>query len=209
MFKLLRPAASAARRLLRYRKTNEFMMTKDLREAKPLRSESKVRLEAIEPKHREIIDAFHEAASVDAAQRDRVRRYLDHGHGGLLGLFEGELIGYVWWSDASLDDTRRHPHLQIYDIPLGARDVYIIDLYVDPKKRRSGRAIDFSSRIQLELRERGYERAYGLVSAHKVAAKWLYATLGWRTIREHRGHVLFNTIAFSNGRVFSARRAMF
>jgi GNAT superfamily N-acetyltransferase len=205
--KRLRWIASAARKFIHYRMTDELVMSIDFRKVKPL--ESKVQLEEIEPRHRKLLAAFHEEHDVDASQRNRIERYLDHNYNGWLGFVEGELFGYVWWTDDSLNGARRHPHLDVYDIELGPRDVYYVDLYVAPSMRGARRAVDFSTRALFALKERGYKRGWALVSEQKIAAKSIYKRLGFQIIGSQRGRVFFERIGVVNGRVVDARKYMF
>jgi len=205
----LRLPGHVVRRLLRYRAANELVLTKDLRETRQLDFQSGLEIREVENEDRATLAAFHDEHDVETSQRDRIQSYLAHGHNGWLAFVDGELVGYLWWTDSSFDYTNCHPHLRVYGIELGERDAYMVDFYIAPDRRGSGRAMEFFNRAQQDLGSRGYERAYGLVAVQKVAAKWVYTSLGWRIVREQRGHVFFNTLGFSNGQVFSARRCKF
>ena len=195
--------------LVRYRQTREVVMCKDLMRLDPLPLSDGMTLREAREGDTELIHAFHERHRVDLPQRERIAWYISHGHKGVLAFVDGALVGYAWWSDGSLADADKHPHLGVYGITLGARDVYMTDAYVEPGKRGSGRALSLMRGAQLSLRDLGYERAFGIVAEKKVAAKWTYTVLGWQELRRQRGHVFFESIAYSNGRVFSLREQMF
>ena len=199
----------SAQRLVRYRQTRETIMGLDLTKAKALGRSDDLLLREANESDAPLISDFNVRHEVDKHQRERVSRYLKHRHHGVLAFVESELIGYVWWTDNTMAAADRHPHLDIYGIVLGDKDVYMVDAYIAPAGRGAGRALSLMSRVQADLGDLGYEKAYGICADANVAAKWTYKMTGWREERRQRGHVLFERIGYLNGRVFPSRSRMF
>jgi GNAT superfamily N-acetyltransferase len=109
---------------------------------------------------------------------------LDAGHGGFVGLRDGQPISCYWWVDATMPQHRDMRELGL-GIVLSERDVYGYDLYVHKDHRAGGTVNDFLFQIETALHERGFEQLWGYVAADNRTARWTYQARGY----EPRWHV--------------------
>lgn len=114
----------------------------------------------------------------DISGDERFAADLDAGHGGFVGLRDGQLISCYWWVDATKPPHRDMRELGL-GIELGTGDVYGYDLYVHKGHRAGGTVNDFLFQVETGLRERGFERLWGYVAADNRAARWTYQARGY------------------------------
>jgi hypothetical protein len=103
-----------------------------------------------------------------------------HAFGAYLG---DELVGYYWW----VDRDNPQPHPDVWKLgrgfELGPEDVYGASLYLLEGARGRNRAGEFLFQVESSLRQRGYRYLWGFVDTDNRAARWLYATRGYRPTR--------------------------
>lgn len=112
---------------------------------------------------------------------------LDAGHGGFVGLRDGQPICCYWWVDATKPPHRDMRELGL-GVVLGEHDVYGYDLYVHKDHRPGGTVNDFLFQIETALHERGFTQLWGYVAADNRSARWTYQARGytprWKVARK-------------------------
>ncbi len=112
-----------------------------------------------------------------------------HGYRAVLGTtLEGELVGYGWLCDQS----QSHPGRHLHGFELGARELYVFDLFVAPPFRRSTMALEFLIRARHLGRQRGFDRIFSNVLESNRKSVRLHHHAGFRETERHRVHTFFN-----------------
>jgi GNAT superfamily N-acetyltransferase len=156
----------------------QLVIVKPLGEiAVPLRR-GDVRVEPVEPRHVPALRELNRERG-DISGDERFAADLDAGHGGFVGLRDGQLISCYWWVDATQPAHRDMRELGL-GIELGERDVYGYDLYVHKDHRAGGTVNDFLFQVETALRERGFEQLWGYVAADNRTARWTYQARGYK-----------------------------
>lgn len=121
------------------------------------------------------------------SHQEEVKRYLLRGYRAFVMVRDGVVIGNLWYVTRTTSRlTRLHPHLQWYGIDLGPHEVYMFDMYVDPKERGNSLTTWFMTSALLNLRNYGYDKAYGSFNAHNLPALWVHRLIGY----EEKSHVM-------------------
>jgi len=154
-----------------------IVVVTDLHEiAVPVRR-GELRVESLERRHLPLLHELNQERH-DLTGDMRFAGDLDKRYGGFVAFKDDELVGFYWWTDASMD-----PHHELRNVALGVElgpgDAYGTDFYVAERHRGGGRASDFLYQIETALRERGFERLWGTVEVNNRAARWTYATRGY------------------------------
>jgi GNAT superfamily N-acetyltransferase len=117
------------------------------------------------------------------SRRDRALTYFRSGYRMIAMVRDGEVIGDLWFVTRDMARGRRvHPHLDWFGIELGAGDVYMFDLQVDPGQRGGGITTFFMSSALQMMKERGLARAYGCFVAENIPAMWMHRLIGYREL---------------------------
>jgi GNAT superfamily N-acetyltransferase len=156
-----------------------IVLLKDLDEIAEPRLEGDLVLEDLEARHLPALYELNRKRSFERADR-RFARAVADGYRGYVAFRDGELVGYYWWVDASVE--KRHPDLERLGlgIELGAEDVYGSDFFMLESHRGGGRAVDFLFKLESDLRRRGYRKLWGYVVSTNRPARWLYSSRGYR-----------------------------
>lgn len=86
-----------------------------------------------------------------------------HGYRSFAIIKDDKVIGDIWYSSANPNGSPNHPDLQWLGIHLGDNDVYLWDVYVDPKERKGLPALFLFKYTLHMLKKQGYEKAYGFI----------------------------------------------
>lgn len=160
-----------------------IVLVKDLSDIVEPAFEGDLRLEEMGARH---LPALHELNRRRLSTRadGRFASWIDRGYHGYVAFRGDQAVGYYWWVDRSAYPP--HPDLVKLGlrIELGVGDVYGCDYFLLEEHRGGGTSIDFLYRIERDLRERGFERIWGYVTAGNRPARWLYTSRGYLPIRE-------------------------
>jgi hypothetical protein len=113
--------------------------------------------------------------------------YLKHGLGGY-ALVRGNLVvGDTWHyvSEATDDPRVLHEDLQRFGFTGWKKsEVYTFDIFVAATERKGGVSAAFQNSAMLDLRSKGYTKAYGFYWADNLQAQWCTrVTNRWKEVR--------------------------
>jgi hypothetical protein len=113
--------------------------------------------------------------------------YLKHGLGGY-ALVRGNLVvGDTWHyvSEATDDPRVLHEDLQRFGFTSWKKtEIYTFDIFVAPTERKGGVSAAFQNSAMLDLRSKGYIKAYGFYWADNLQAQWCTrVTNKWKEVR--------------------------
>ena len=158
------------------------VLVKRLDAIQPISAPPRLRVEELDARALPALAELNRARC-DTRADHRFARNLERRYHGFTGHENGRLAGYYWWLDAQADG---HAHLDRLGIELGAADVYGFDFFLAESHRGEGRAVELLYHVETRLRERGYERLWGYVSAANTPARWLYSLRGYEVARTLR-----------------------
>jgi GNAT superfamily N-acetyltransferase len=158
------------------------VLVKRLDAIQPISFPPRLRVDELDPGSLPALAELNRARC-DTRADHRFARNLQRRYHGFTGHENGVLAGYYWWLDARADG---HAHLDRLDIELGAADVYGFDFFLAESHRGEGRAVELLYHVETRLRDRGYERLWGYVSAGNGPARWLYSLRGYEVARTLR-----------------------
>jgi len=155
-----------------------------------------VRVRRVTPEDRSALRAVIQAENPDretalARLDDALRR----GFHGYLAEHGEDILGYGWFSV----DGARHPQVDVFGIELGPRDAYGSDLFVAPIFRKHNLPADLIGVAIKDLRARGYEKIYCLVSDDNRGSALVHLRIGFRRINRRRAAALASLILIGRG----------
>jgi hypothetical protein len=113
---------------------------------------------------------------------------LRRGYGGAALVRGNFIIGDTWyWTSESTGNTRPlHGDLRRFGFQSWSKDyVYTFDIFVVPDERKGGISASFQNSAMLQLRAKGFTKAYGFYWADNIPAHWCTrVTNKWRKVRE-------------------------
>jgi len=113
--------------------------------------------------------------------------YLKHGYGGHALVRDNLVIGDTWYfvSEATDDPRVLHEDLRRYGFTRWKKsDIYTFDIFVAPTERKGGISAAFQNSAMLDLRSKGYTKAYGFYWADNLQAQWCTrVTNKWKELR--------------------------
>lgn len=131
-----------------------------------------------------------------------IENYIRNGYQVFLGCGNGELIGYMWWHDATIHHTLQHPVLQRYNIQLQPGEVYMFDYFIPPEFRGNSNSSHFLLAIYRELFRRGYRRAWGGVVASNLPARFIYQLHGWEIMGKVKLTEFLSALLLSTDKIY-------
>lgn len=158
-----------------------------------------VRVRRVTPEDRSSLQALIRAENPDretalARLDDALRR----GFQGYLAERGEEILGYGWFS---VDGTR-HPQVDVFGIELGPRDAYGSDLFAVARYRKHNLPVALTSVAIKDLRARGYQKIYCLVSDDNRGSALVHLRIGFRRIDRRRAAALASLILVSRGGLY-------
>ena len=159
------------------------------------------------PKRIEVREGHgEEAASLRPEAERRLRSYVARGYRCGIVSSDGEVIGWLWWTDGRTASTnagagRRDEQVRFFDVDLADDDAWGFEYHIIPSHRGKGRATPVLRAIEALLAKEGYRRMLGYVDIDNVAARWLYETNGHRRIRTVTARYFVSLFGFSQGRL--------
>jgi hypothetical protein len=113
--------------------------------------------------------------------------YLKHGYGGHALARDNVVVGDTWHyvSEATDDPGVLHEDLQRFRFTHWIKSyVYTFDIFVAPTERKGGVSAAFQNSAMLDLRSKGYTKAYGFYWADNLPARWCTrVTNKWKEVR--------------------------
>lgn len=175
-----------------YRNHIELMFEGDLTGPIPDAPASRLTVREFVPDDAQAVQEFIRKHNVHADfGLERFAYNSSHGYRAVLGITaDGELVGYGWWCDQS----QSHPGRRLHGCKLGARELYVFDLFVAPPFRRSTMSLEFLIRAQHLGRERGYDRVFSNILESNQKSVRLHHHAGFRETERHRVHTILNLI---------------
>lgn len=80
--------------------------------------------------------------------------------------------------------------------------VYCFDFFINPNYRGHGNAIEFLLKVQRELKNFGYNHAWGYVAAANTPARWIYLMSGNKIVKRAISHEIFSKFLLQDWKVF-------
>ena len=109
--------------------------------------------------------------------------YLDKGYTGLALVKNIHMIADLWFvSKRSVENVCVHPDLELLGVTLEDTDVYMFDMYLEPRERGRNASTEFMGSCLLELKQRGYKKAYGYYFNDNIPALWVHRLLNWKEL---------------------------
>jgi len=139
----------------------------------------------------------------------KLNNYLENGFNAFLATVNDEIIGYYWWTDNRILPINNHPHLIRYGISLMDNEVYTFDIFILPKHRGSGNAVEFLTTIWLRLKEQGFQKIYGWVFADNKQARWLYRLMGYKEGKVIKSYRILKLISITDNKIFIRNNKMY
>ena len=119
------------------------------------------------------------------------------GFGGVVGLLDGEIVGFRWWAGRDHD----HPHFGYYALRPAADEVYAFGLYVARPYRAQGYAFEIVGKMARHLSAIGYRRVFCLVQQDNVASLRVQIHCGAREMARRPVVCLFDRVLWCGGRL--------
>jgi GNAT superfamily N-acetyltransferase len=117
------------------------------------------------------------------SRRERAKNYFRRGYRMLALVRQGKVIGDLWYvTRATARTPQIHPHLRWFGIDLAEDEVYLFDMYIDPRERGGGVATFFLGSVLHMMHDRGLRKSYGCYAAEHVQALWLHRLIGFREL---------------------------
>jgi hypothetical protein len=170
-------------RAFAYSHDEVLVLKKDLTQITEMSSSEALRIEQLEARHLPALYEFNRDRCYSKADA-RAAAAVQRGYRGFVGFAGDELAGYYWWVDAEIEP--RHSDIAHYGlgIELGRGEVYGFDFYLLERHRGDGKSMEFLHKIEVALRDLGYEILWGYVVADNKPARWLYSLRGYKPVRK-------------------------
>jgi GNAT superfamily N-acetyltransferase len=129
-----------------------------------------------------------------ASRRYKARKYLARGFGAYAVVRDGKVIGDIWHAPRGATKAElAHRDFDVLGIEPGRKDVYLFDMFIDPKHRGEALAVPLMGGALHALGQLGCEKAYGFFTADNIPALWVHRILKYKelarvTIRRVLGH---------------------
>jgi len=184
-----------------YHRSPELLTQKDLLQKVNFSIKYKLKIETVNETNRVALVEFAEKNYNKNMYRNWVHCFFKNHYDGFIAYFQGKIIGYIWWwADNRI--TKPPPEVIFYNINLENGGVYGFNFFIAPQYRGSGNAIEFLSRVFLELKKCGYNRISGIHGRNYLPADWIYKIVGFKEIKSLSWHNFFNRIAYYEKAVF-------
>jgi GNAT superfamily N-acetyltransferase len=178
---LLRKLLGRVRSIL-FSREEVVVLRKDLRAAAEMEFSESLRIEELEVTDLPALFEFNRRRC-DSKANARAVADVARGYRGYAGYVGGELVGYYWWVDRSIEPRHRDIEHYALGIELDELGVYGFDFFLLEEHRGGGNSVEFLHKVETKLRERGYETVWGYVVAGNRPARWLYSMSGYEPVR--------------------------
>jgi GNAT superfamily N-acetyltransferase len=166
-----------------YWQSEVVVLKKDLGQITAMEFTEALRIEELDFRHLPALYEFNRRRCFNKADA-RAAAALERGYRGFVGYVDDQLVGYYWWVDAAIEPN--HSDIAHYglDIDLQPAEVYGFDFYLLEEHRGDGKATEFLYKIEVALRDLGYDLLWGYVVADNKPARWLYSLRGYKSVRK-------------------------
>jgi len=166
-----------------YSNAEVIVLKKDLGEITEMAGAEALRIEDFDASHLPAMSEFNRKRCYSKADA-RAASALERGYRGFVGYVGDELVGYYWWVDAEIEP--HHSDIDHYElgIDLQPGEVYGYDFFLLEEHRGDGKSMEFLSKVESGLRDRGYAILWGYVVADNKPARWLYGLRGYKSVRK-------------------------
>jgi GNAT superfamily N-acetyltransferase len=131
------------------------------------------------------------------SRREKATGNFRRGYRMIAMVRNGKVVGDLWYVTR---DTACmlpiHTHLQWFGINLGKDEVYLFNMYIDPRERGRGLANFFLGSVLHLMYGRGFRKAYGFFVANNIPSLWMHRMLGYRELSRFilRRYFLYNIV---------------
>jgi GNAT superfamily N-acetyltransferase len=159
------------------------VLKKDLGRITEMEFSEALRIEELDARHLPALYEFNRQRCFSKADA-RAAAAVERGYRGFVGYVGDELVGYYWWVDAAIEPN--HSDISHYglDIDLQPGEVYGFDFFLLELHRGDGKSMEFLYKVEVALRDLGYDILWGYVVADNKPARWLYSLRGYEPVRK-------------------------
>ena len=181
-----------------YRKDVDVFYEKDLNEELKVNVPDRLTLEDVHKVGLDTLVSFIREHHVDYKDSiKRIKYYFKHGYYGRVALLDGEIIGYRWW----LDHTMNNPYLSFYKRNLEEDEVFGMDLYIAPDFRDNNSGLELAAKCLQCMREQGYTKMLTMIQRANKRSIWLFTMLGWKEIERRELSLFFSFLLYTKGMI--------
>jgi hypothetical protein len=163
-----------------FQKGEEFLLKKDLNEESNFVHTNKLEIELFEEKSLQELIKF---CKKDGNNPENMFvKYLENDCKAFIAKQDGNIIGYIWWGNQNMTFYFNDPDFRYVGkiVSLKNDGVYAFDYYITPKYRGNSNAIEFLSKVFVNLRESGFNWVFGCVHVSNIPARWIYKLMGFK-----------------------------
>ncbi len=131
-----------------------------------------------------------------------IENYIRNGYHVFLGYRNDQLIGYMWWHDATTNKSLQHPILQRYHLQLQPDEVYMFDYFIPRVLRRNGNSSHFLLATYDYLLAKGYHKAWGGVTTTNLPARFIYQLHGWKIVGKVKLTEYLSILLISTNKIY-------
>jgi ribosomal protein S18 acetylase RimI-like enzyme len=196
------------RRLLRnltYLCHEEIIITKHLDKVANLPVKDRLQIDLMESKDLESIASLRKESGGDEIKYlETLWGYWNNHGSGLIARSKGDLVSYLWWGNnkmgcSPVDLITKFYMSEIRFCPIA---IYMFDVYVARKYRKSGIATALLMQFFLILRNLGYQRVLAYVLSTNMPARRLYKLLGFEETKKVRVRRIMLFIVLRNNKIY-------
>ncbi len=111
--------------------------------------------------------------------------YLENGYKAVAVTRADHVVGDIWYATNTGSSPKPiHPDMEWLNLVARQKDVYMFDMFLDPKERGNGLAAYLQHNALLLLKKKGFEKAYGYFLADNIPALWVHRILKWKEIKK-------------------------
>lgn len=125
----------------------------------------------------------HPVTYAVASRRHKARKYLGRGYSCFALVREGEVLGDIWHArpGASREELA-HYDFDVLGISPGPKDVYLFDMFLDPKHRGEALAMPLMGGALHGLGQEGWAKGYGFFKGDNIPALWVHRVLKYKEL---------------------------
>jgi GNAT superfamily N-acetyltransferase len=183
----------------------EVILMKDLNDLMSFPFKNDLEIEKIEKKTIKSLLQIRDQSEIDKEDSYKMfNEYLCNNCKGFIAKLKGEIIGYIWWANNTMQSNFSHVAARFYskEIKLSPTDVYMFDYFIVDRHRGGGNGVEFLSKVLTELKNLGYKRSFGYVVTSNLPAMWLYRLTSFKDMKKVKVLRLFLYLVFRNNRPY-------
>jgi GNAT superfamily N-acetyltransferase len=117
----------------------------------------------------------------------KAMRNIKKGLRGFILLYDDTVISDIWCLvPRNLNTPIRHPDLDMLGITCDDRDIYALDMFIDPAYRGKKLAAPIHQSLQLTLKREGWRRIYAYYYEDNISSKWMHFMLKFKELPKLR-----------------------